>query len=97
MKKNEKKMKKFLEKEIKRWKIIRNQFEIVRFRWQNQNFCSWHVITIKFTRLVFINAVFLSFLGMFEERALVLGRMQRFEQAIGLYVHVLKQANKAEK
>lgn len=37
------------------------------------------------------------FLGMFEERALILGRMGRFEQAIGLYVHVLKADDEAEK
>ena len=34
---------------------------------------------------------------MFEERALVLGRMGRFEQALGLYVHVLTEDDQAEK
>lgn len=36
-------------------------------------------------------------LGLLEERALLLGRMGKHEQALFIYVHVLKDTNMAEK
>lgn len=51
--------------------------------------------------LIFLCSFWLDFhaisLGLLEERALLLGRMGKHEQALFIYVHILKDTNMAEK